>query len=1638
MKHFKFIRLFSFILFSLLVHLNGFAQLRADFYMNNAGGCSPLTTTFTNRTSGASPSASYEWDFGNGNISYLENPSGIFIDEKTYSVTLTVRDKNTTSSKTQTLTVYKKPEVDFSISTQKVCTPDPVTFTANAKADNGTIVNYLWDFGDGHTQAQNNRQVSHVYDLPQKPTVTLSVTDNHGCTSMKIIEEIVTVLPGVKAAFEANKTFICFETDPVQLKDQSLSDGSLIYKWDFGDGMTSSEKDPVHSFNKKGNYTVKLSIESDLGCTSTLTRTAYLNVGEFSSGIQAPEIICRNTSTQIINTSAPQSTSFSWSVNGSPVYSYNRNLNHTFYEAGTYELELTNHFGECKQTVSKIVEVKPLPEIAGFLVEYPKYCSFPVTVNFKDTSSAALKSEWNFDNNYYPLPIQATGKSASYAYQYTGNRYATLMVTDGNGCKSSIQKIVTLTTPYVYIQTIDNNLSVGCNTLTKKFKFISNEEITTFTWNFGDGTTSKEAEPEKTFPIGKYAVSLTYTTSKGCQGRAENYTLIEVLEKPKANFQSLSGTTICGNTIAQFRGTYDQNTNGYNWMINGNYAGGGDLHYQFQDTGTYTISAIAYNSGCRDTMTKKDYIRVIPSFPGLKGALNTCDGDRGTVTFSYNSLHAEKWTWNFGDGNSVSTTEDKKEITHRYTKTGTYKAVLTNTNGQCVNKDSLTVSVLLKQKPLLTASTTALCAEDALQFVITNMEKSPVVIPYYEISKFEYPDGTGVVPYFGNNRIWEIPYLGSTTQLDKSKGAVRVITRSISFNCLDTTEYIPLALRGATAGYEILNNNECFGSTIRFRDTSNAQNTTIISRTWNFGDGTTQTMEKGGIVSHTYALPGQYTVSLKIEDASGCFSSTLFNSQQVNIKGPKAAFSPSQYDAHLNSTIYFYNNTNNNNSYNTVYEWHFGDGSKSNDYYPSYTYKKPGIYEVMLVVSGPTTGCRDTARQKITIRDFNVNFSFQTSFVNSSECTSVLARFQNTSHNYTNVKWDFGDGTTSIGNNYPSHIYKEPGKYIVKLIVTGYNGLVDTYIDSIVIEKNMVDIKTDISRTCTSQEVTFSSLTKNVANSLWDFGDGNITRVSESSYVHRYKMPGTYTPRIITTDEKGCKAFVEMKTTIIIDSLSVSIANLPDQICAPKEMVFQPVVQNIGGDGSAPPLVYHWNFGTGIPKDTANTATAIFEYPQPGNYPVNFSVESAFGCKKEVGKLLKAFQGLGAIINGPSDICIQESAQFTGATKITGQPKWKWIFEDGSISYEQNPSSRKYDGAGNYSIHLIVDNNGCTDTLKHDLIVHPKPQVILSQRDAILCEGASMTVTAGGGIAYSWAPAFGLSNISGSVVHANPISNSVYVVKVTDEKGCSQKDSVKITVVHPFKVQLAKEVSICKGESIQLKATGADVYQWINNTSGLSNTSMANPIASPDLNTTYTLAARDKENCFTDTVHVEVLVHNPPNVDAGTGGMILMGSPFQLNATGSNDIVSWAWSPSKYLNCIECPAPISTPLESILYSVKATNSFGCIATDTVSITLFCSASRIYIPNAFSPNGDGLNDNFSILGQGIGKINSFRIYDRWGNIVFSKFNFTPDDRTGAWDGRIKGDNAPQGIYTYFVEMSCNENTFTQKGTVNLLR
>ncbi|HTH31411.1 MAG TPA: PKD domain-containing protein, partial [Lacibacter sp.] len=845
----------------------------------------------------------------------------------------------------------------------------------------------------------------------------------------------------------------------------------------------------------------------------------------------------------------------------------------------------------------------------------------------------------------------------------------------------------------------------------------------------------------------------------------------------------------------------------------------------------------------------------------------------------------------------------------------------------------------------------------------------------------------------------------------------------------------------AKAGFVIEKDNQCYQLPVVFRDTSSVSGAnTITSWEWNFGDGTVRTNTTGGNVSHTYSNPGGYYVSLKIKDASGCTSSSSSYTGYVRVNGPKASFNPSGTNVPLSTNVYFYNSTNVFNAYSTQYSWDFGNGVTSTQYSPQYTYTVAGTYTVKLKATDPSTGCTSEATQVIIVRDFNSAFNFNTSFVGNASCPPVMARFNNTSAGAVKVKWDFGDGTTADNVNYPSHIYTKAGTYIVTLYVYGYNGLTGTYTDSVKVKGLDASIKFNPTETCSSQPVNFSASAKGVSSYVWDFGDGQLFSSTDSTAIHSYKGPGVYKPSLLITNTDGCTIAAPSTEKITIDSLSAKIKGIPLQACNQVKINFNADVYSVGASQNQNFLTYKWNFGTGNAADTVNTANPVFQYNSPGTYTVSLRVTARSGCVKDVTETVVVKQSSKGTITAPAAICAGEKVTFTSVATIANGVQWNWDFKNGQTAAIQNPAAQTYTTAGTYPVTLVVNNQGCLDTSTHNLTVHALPVVQLLPAQPKVCLGNSIQLNASGGSAYQWLPAATLSNAAIASPFASPVVTTNYKVLVTNQYGCTKTDSLTVRVVQPISISGKINYEICEGETVQLNVTGATSYKWINNTQGLGSTSSATTTARPTATSTYTVVGYDAENCFTDTLDITVAVHPKPTVNAGPDVQSLPGNTVQLNATGSNNISTWMWQPPDFLSCVQCPSPVSATNRTITYVVQAKTDKNCSASDSVTVEILCNGNQIFIPNSFTPNGDGKNDYFSVLGNGASLIKLFVIYDRWGNKVFERKNISVDDPTAKWDGNYKSYPAPNGSFTYSVQLTCDATgeSFVRSGSVTIIR
>jgi len=609
------------------------------------------------------------------------------------------------------------------------------------------------------------------------------------------------------------------------------------------------------------------------------------------------------------------------------------------------------------------------------------------------------------------------------------------------------------------------------------------------------------------------------------------------------------------------------------------------------------------------------------------------------------------------------------------------------------------------------------------------------------------------------------------------------------------------------------------------------------------------------------------------------------------------------------------------------------------------------------------------------------------------------------------------------------------------VILYGYsdNGTVDSVADFLTVKGPYATLKADKLFACGSDAITLSTVAHNAISYSWDFGDGTVLETRDTFAVHHYLTPGIYTPFLVLKDGSGCQfAPYQLAGKIVVDTLHISL-NIPPVICKDADSRFSAEILSVAESQLQQALQYHWNFGTGNLADTSANKTVDFSYTRAGIYPVSLKVISPYGCMSEKQVDIPVLQAVKGRIAGPSAICQDDTVSFAAITDtMLTDLKWKWIFPNNAVSTKQEPDAQQFNVPGNDTVMLVIDNAGCSDTAFHIMEVHAKPGINITPAQPFVCMGDSIQLHVPAGPSYHWETSTYINNQDAANPFVFPPATASYVVKATNVFGCTNKDSIIVSVVQKFNLVTDDSVYICKGSNLQLKASGADKYLWIDG-NDLSNPQIPNPVTNTTVPRSYTVVGFDKYGCFSDTAVTKVKVEQLPVIDAGPDITTQAGVEVQLNAVSGNDISAWHWQPSTYLSCSDCPSPKSTPRSEISYVVEAVTAHNCKARDTVNIHLLCKGSLLKIPTAFTPNGDMVNDYFRISGDGIKLIKHIVIFGRWGEKLFEKSNVSPNDRSAGWDGNYQGHPLPTGTYVYIGEIICSTGEiFTYKGTITLVR
>jgi gliding motility-associated-like protein len=375
---------------------------------------------------------------------------------------------------------------------------------------------------------------------------------------------------------------------------------------------------------------------------------------------------------------------------------------------------------------------------------------------------------------------------------------------------------------------------------------------------------------------------------------------------------------------------------------------------------------------------------------------------------------------------------------------------------------------------------------------------------------------------------------------------------------------------------------------------------------------------------------------------------------------------------------------------------------------------------------------------------------------------------------------------------------------------------------------------------------------------------------------------------------------------------------------------------------------------------------------------------------------------------------------------------------NGQVSLLQQPLPQQYPADGKYTITTTAtDAHGCSNKAQRTLTVYPIPATSAGA-DQWICRGSFYQLKATGAEKYQWQASSSLSCTDCNNPLAAPADSTQYIVRGYNSFGCNRADTVTIRVHQPFTLQVAKGDTICSGTPVRLAASGADQYTWTP-ALHISNPAAGITTATPQTSTRYTVTAKDNFNCFTDTGSVYIKVWPLPTVALTNVETLPVGQSLQLTPTYSADVTSYQWSNAQTLSCTTCPAPVAKPKTETTYTVLAKNDGGCLAKADVTVHVICSGGNLFIPNTFSPNGDGRNDLFYPKGTGISRIKSMTVYNRWGEVVFSSTNFAANSPEAGWNGTFKGQQLSSDVYVYTCEVVClNNEVLTYKGDIALLR
>ncbi len=1188
----------------------------------------------------------WNWDFGDGNTSTQQNPAHTYAAPGAYTVCLQTIGACGVSTLCQPVNATCfPPEADFAVQGAGL----NLQFVDQST---GNPTQWSWDFGDGNTSALANP--AHTYAEEGDYLVCLQVADDCGSDEFCTTVSVVCAPPPV--AFNGN----------VNGLSASFTDASppsvFAWSWDFGDGNTAIGPNPQHTYDAPGEYLVCLEGTDVCGVSAfcqTIEATCVPPVAFF--GFQSNQL-----SFSFFEDVAGPVDAWLWTF-GDGNTSDLPNPQHTYAVPGVYTTCLTAS-GLCgSDQYCDTIPVACSPPLVGFSAQ-----SEGLAVTFQDDSgSSVIEWFWDFgDGN------TSTKENPQHTYSEPGVYQVCLEV--NNLCATNqicLPVTITCATPVAdFTSTGDDQIF--------SFADASLNGPTTWSWDFGDGGTSNEQNPQHfyLFP-GAYTVCLEASSTCGsdetCQTIAINCTA------PVSDFSFQNDDL----TVSFFDDSEGQPDNWFWTFGDGGAATASDPLHTYDTPGDYEVCLTTTNNCGSD-----QYCETISVLCPAPSAAFTFLSNELSISFlNLSTAGISNWLWLFGDGNS-STVQNPQ---HTYDLPGAYEVCLQAVNvcgsdeicqtidiscpppqpAFSVTTDELTVAFAdmsstdteqwlwnfgdgagsMQRQPTHTYAApgeytvclevSSICGTESYCETVTVSCPPPDPAFTFQADEltlsFSHPAAGEADTWswdFGDGATADTP---APVHTFAGPGAYTVCLEAAGLcGSAQACQNITVTCAPPQAGF-LFSADEL---SVAFSATVAGPADTFL---WDFGNGNTAT---GAAAEFAFPMPGAYLVCLTVDGV--CGSDQYCETITVSCPAPQAGFAVSAEELTISLTDLSTNAP-------AEWLWTFGDGNTAATQSPEHTYAGPGEYQVCLTttsICGQTQTC-----QTVTVSCPAPQAAF------TFAADQLQYAFSDASTNEpTQWLWDFGDGAASDAPN-PDHTFAAPGIYNVCLEVISVCGTTQSC-QTIQVSCDPPTAAFDFA--AEELTVSFTDLSTNAPTAWqWDFGDG--AGATAAAPQHTYAAPGDYTVCLTVTSICG--------QTQTCAGITVS--------CAPPEAAFavtgDDLLQTFTDLSTGMPEQWLWQFGDGATSEESHPAHI---FPAPGAYEVCLQVGSLCGQTQYCETITVT--------------CVPPEAQFSvsaeGLTQTftdasTGTPTtWLWTFGDGTGSTEQNPA-HTYAENGIYQVCLNIE-----------------------------------------------------------------------------------------------------------------------------------------------------------------------------------------------------------------------------------------------------------------------------------------------------------------------------------------------------------